>query len=52
VEGRPLLIVNPQWRNEGQVVSDFGFGESLGLLCLLRTSCRRGLVGMIMQQGW
>ncbi|KAL4421315.1 hypothetical protein ABPG75_010606 [Micractinium tetrahymenae] len=25
-EGRPLLIVNPQWRNEGQVVSDFGFG--------------------------
>ncbi|KAI7838107.1 hypothetical protein COHA_008115 [Chlorella ohadii] len=25
-EGRPLLIVNPQWRNEGQVISDFGFG--------------------------
>lgn len=25
-EGRPLLIVNPQWRNEGQVVSDFGIG--------------------------
>ncbi|PSC76084.1 Conserved oligomeric Golgi complex subunit 6 [Micractinium conductrix] len=24
--GRPLLIVNPQWRNEGQVVSDFGIG--------------------------
>lgn len=25
-EGRPLLLVNPQWRNEGQVISDFGFG--------------------------
>ncbi|KAG6546740.1 hypothetical protein Mapa_011929 [Marchantia paleacea] len=25
-ERAPLLIVNPQWRSSGQVVSDFGFG--------------------------
>ncbi|KAH9576653.1 hypothetical protein CY35_01G173900 [Sphagnum magellanicum] len=25
-ESRPLLLVNPQWRLAGQVVSDFGFG--------------------------
>lgn len=25
-ENRPLLLINPQWRNSGQVVSDFGFG--------------------------
>ncbi|KAK9819742.1 hypothetical protein WJX72_001819 [[Myrmecia] bisecta] len=25
-EGRALLIVNPQWRESGQVVSDFGIG--------------------------
>jgi hypothetical protein len=25
-ESRPLLLVNPQWRLVGQVVSDFGFG--------------------------
>eukprot|EP00873_Tetraselmis_striata_P008339 jgi/Tetstr1/428603/TSEL_018594.t1 len=25
-EGRMLLIVNPQWRESGQIVSDFGFG--------------------------
>ncbi|GLJ28600.1 hypothetical protein SUGI_0563590 [Cryptomeria japonica] len=25
-EKRPVLIVNPQWRSTGQVVSDFGFG--------------------------
>lgn len=24
--GRPLLLVNPQWREEGQVISDFGVG--------------------------
>lgn len=24
--GRPLLIVNPQWNNAGQVISDFGIG--------------------------
>lgn len=23
---RPLLLVNPQWREEGQVISDFGIG--------------------------
>lgn len=23
---RPMLIVNPQWREEGQVISDFGIG--------------------------
>ncbi len=26
---RPLLVVNPQWRTEGQVISDFGFGPWL-----------------------
>lgn len=25
-EKRPVLIVNPQWRSTGQIVSDFGFG--------------------------
>ncbi|KAG0615537.1 hypothetical protein M758_5G049400 [Ceratodon purpureus] len=25
-ENRPLLMINPQWRSSGQVVSDFGFG--------------------------
>jgi len=25
-EGRALLIVNPQWRESGQIVSDFGIG--------------------------
>eukprot|EP00252_Welwitschia_mirabilis_P023727 TRINITY_DN6784_c0_g1_i7.p1 TRINITY_DN6784_c0_g1~~TRINITY_DN6784_c0_g1_i7.p1 ORF type:complete len:266 (+),score=73.14 TRINITY_DN6784_c0_g1_i7:356-1153(+) len=25
-ESRPLLLVNPQWRNTGQIISDFGFG--------------------------
>ena len=23
---RPLILVNPQWRNAGQVISDFGIG--------------------------
>jgi hypothetical protein len=26
IAGRALLLVNPQWREEGQVVSDFGIG--------------------------
>lgn len=25
-ESRPLLLVNPQWRSTGQIVSDFGIG--------------------------
>lgn len=25
-EKRPLLMVNPQWRSSGQIISDFGFG--------------------------
>ncbi|KAJ7547776.1 hypothetical protein O6H91_08G104000 [Diphasiastrum complanatum] len=25
-ENRPLLLLNPQWRASGQIVSDFGFG--------------------------
>ncbi|MCO5610430.1 hypothetical protein L7F22_064667 [Adiantum nelumboides] len=25
-ESRPTIIVNPQWRSSGQIVSDFGFG--------------------------
>lgn len=31
-QGRLLLIINPQWRTEGQVISDFGIGEGK-LLC-------------------
>lgn len=27
-ETQPFVIVNPQWRDEGQIVSDFGFGSA------------------------
>jgi hypothetical protein len=39
-QGRLLLIINPQWRTEGQVISDFGIGEGQ-LLCgsCMRAAC-------------
>eukprot|EP00951_Prasinocladus_malaysianus_P009900 scaffold72313_cov26-Prasinocladus_malaysianus.AAC.1 len=27
-EGRLTIVINPQWRPSGQIISDFGFGQS------------------------